>query len=194
MPSIERLAKRLKTPKAVQKFLRAMPYNREKRGETLRSADAALRAGTAHCLEAALLAAAILEHHGYPPLVLSFESQDGLDHVLFIYREKGRWGAVGRSRDEGLHGRPAMFRSIRDLVWSYFDPYVDKYGRVTAYQIAHLDDAKIDWRKSRSHVWKLERYLLKLEHRSLPSSNARYKKLYRAYLERGPMPRKSYWW
>jgi hypothetical protein len=192
--SIEALAKRLKSPRAVQKFLRAMPYNREKRGETLRSAEAALRSGTAHCLEAALLAAAILERNGYPPLVLSFESQDGLDHVLFIYREKGRWGAVGRSRDEGLHGRPAIFRSIRDLAWSYFDPYVDKYGRVTAYQIAHLDDAKVDWRSSRSHVWKLERYLLKLEHRELKSSDKRYEKLYRAYLERGPMPRQSHWW
>ncbi len=192
--SIEKLAKRLRTPRAVQKYLRALPYNREKRGETLRSAEATLRSGTAHCLEAALLAAAILEKNGYPPLVLSFESQDGLDHVLFLYKHKGRWGSVGRSRDEGLHGRPAIYRSLRDLVWSYYDPYVDKYGKVTAYQIAHLDDAKVDWRSARSHVWKLEKYLLKLAHRPLKSSIKRYRRLYKTYLERGPMPREPHWW
>jgi hypothetical protein len=40
----------------------------------------------AHCMETALVAAVILECHGYPPLVMSLESADQLDHVLFIYR------------------------------------------------------------------------------------------------------------
>jgi hypothetical protein len=191
---IEKHARKLRTPKAVQTFLRSLPYNREKRGETLRSAEYALRAGTAHCFEAAFVAAAILEHHGYPPTVMSFESQDGLDHVLFIYRENGKWGAVGRSRDEGLHGRPAIFRSPRALAWSYFDPYVDSTGRIEAYQIANLDDTKTDWRSGRAHVWKAEKYLLKLPHVKLPSSDRRYEKLLRAYKARGPMPPEKFWW
>lgn len=192
--TVNSLAKKFRTPRAVQKFLRSLPYNREERGETLRSARASCAAGRAHCLEAAFLAAAILEQHGYPPLVMSFESVDGLDHVLYVFRSKGRWGAIGRSRDEGLHGRPPVYRSLRDLAWSYFDPYVDKTGRITAYQLAHLDDTGADWRSGRAHVWKAEKYLLRLKHRPLRSSDSRYERLLRAYLRRGPMPARPEWW
>ncbi|HEX2309311.1 MAG TPA: hypothetical protein VHH91_01225, partial [Vicinamibacterales bacterium] len=100
-----RLINRLRTPAAVQAFLNALPYNTEREGETLRSFRGVVRTGTAHCLEAALFAAVVLEQHGYPPLVLSFESIDALDHVIFVYRQNGRWGSVARSRDPGLHGR-----------------------------------------------------------------------------------------
>ena len=79
-------------------------------GETLRSFRGVIRHGAAHCLEAAALAAAvIMEQHGRPPLVLSFESIDGLDHVIYVYQSRGLWGSVARSRDPGLHGRRAVF-------------------------------------------------------------------------------------
>lgn len=192
--SAKNLAKKLKTPYQVQKYLRSLPYNREEKGETLASAAVALRRGRLHCCEAVLAAAAILEHHGYPPLVLSFESKDGLDHVLFVFRQNGRWGAVGRSRDEGLHGRPPRYRSLRDLVWSYYDPYVDKSGKITAYQVAHLDDTRADWRASKKNVWKVDKYLVGLKHIPLKSSAARYQKLLKDYLRRGPMLRQKHWW
>lgn len=191
---IDKLAKKLKTPRAVQTYLRNLPYNREEKGETLRSAEQSLKVGKAHCLEAAFLAAAILEKHDYPPTVLSFESQDGLDHVIYVYKEKNRWGSIARSRDEGLHGRPPIYRSLRALAWSYFDPYVDSAGRITAFQIAHLDDSKADWRSSKKNVWKTETYLLKLKHQPLPSSDNRYKKLLKAYKTKGPMKPKKFWW
>ena len=86
---------------AVQHWLNELPYNTEKGGETLRSFRGVVRTGTAHCLEAALAAAVILEQHRYPPLVLSFESIDLLDHVIFVYRGADGWGSVARSRDPG---------------------------------------------------------------------------------------------
>src|SRR6516225_11685354 len=102
-----RIIGRLRTPRAVQRFLNALPYNNEPppARATLRSFREVVRHRTAHCMEAALTAAVILEQHGYPPLVLSFESIDELDHVLFVYRRHGRWGSIARSRDPGLHGR-----------------------------------------------------------------------------------------
>ena len=196
MPSkiIKNLARKLKSPRQVQKYLRQLPYNREKKGETLASAEAALRRGRLHCFEAAFAAAAILEHHGYPPLVMSLESRDNLDHVIYVFQEGGRWGSVALSRDEGLHGRPARYRSLRDLAWSYYDPYVDKSGKITGYQVAHLDDTGADWRFSKRNVWQAEKYLIKLKHKKLPSSTARYKKLLADYPARGPMPRQKHWW
>jgi hypothetical protein len=98
--------------------LSALGYNREREGPTLRSFRAALRRGEAHCLEAAMIAAVMLEQHNYPPLLLSLESQDKLDHVGFLYRRKNLWGAIARSRDTGLHGRRPVFRYLRQLAWA----------------------------------------------------------------------------
>ena len=87
---------RYRTPRQVQQFLRALPYNWEKRGETLRTFRGVVRHWSAHCLEGALTAAAILEQHGYPPLLLDLESQDNLDHVLFLFTRRGRCTAANR--------------------------------------------------------------------------------------------------
>ena len=97
-PRERRLIARLKSPLDVQRYLNTLPYNTEPppRGATLRSFRDVVRHASAHCLEAALFAAVVLEQHGYPPLVLSFESIDELDHVIFAYREKGKWGSVAR--------------------------------------------------------------------------------------------------
>ena len=122
---------RLRTPAAVQAYLNALPYNQEPGGRaTLRSFRGVVRTGCAHCLEAALFAAVVLEAHGYAPLLLSFESIDQLDHVIFVYRRDGRWGSIARSRDPGLHGRAdALYRAQR------YGPHIDFTGRVTGYVV-----------------------------------------------------------
>ena len=189
-PKERRIIERHRTPAQVQKFLRRLPYNWEKGGDTLRSFRQVVRLNTAHCLEAALASAVILEQHGYPPLVVSFESKDGIDHVIFVFRHRGRWGSVARSRDAGLHGRKPVFRGIRDLVWSYFDPYVDFTGRITGYQLVDLRVlGRYDWRLAESNMWKVENYLLEIPHRNLHSSDARYERLlarFRAYKNKHP--------
>lgn len=182
--------RRCRTPLAVQNFLHRMPYNREKKGETLRSFRGVIRHGSAHCLEAALAAAVILEQHGYPPLLLDFESQDNLDHVLFLFQSRGRWGTVARSRDAGLHGRWPVFRTLRELVMSYVDPYVDFSGRITGYGVFDLRSlGKYDWRLSEKNVWAVERALIKFPHQRIKTSNRRYRKMlerYRAFRARFP--------
>ncbi|MFN8093215.1 MAG: hypothetical protein U0599_13535 [Vicinamibacteria bacterium] len=184
------LVARLRTPAAVQRWLRAMPYNHEEDGESLRSFRRVAREGSAHCLEAALAAATILEPHGYPPLLLSFESVDKLDHVIYPFRQGGRWGAVARSRDPGLHGRRPVFRTPRQLAASYMDAYVDLTGRVTGYAVCDLGDlGDYDWRFSAKNVWKVERWLVDHPHRRLGMSDARYERLlarYRAFKARWP--------
>ncbi len=53
-PAERRLIASLTTPHKVQRWLRALPYNRELGGETLRGFRGVARHRTAHCLEAAL--------------------------------------------------------------------------------------------------------------------------------------------
>jgi hypothetical protein len=185
-PEERRIIGRLRTPRAVQRFLNALPYNNEPppARATLRSFREVVRHRTAHCMEAALTAAVILEQHGYPPLVLSFESIDELDHVLFVYRYRGRWGSVARSRDPGLHGRRPIFRTARALALSYVDPYIDFSGRITGYTVVDLRAAlgDYDWRLSRKNVWKAERVLLDAPHRPIRSSDSRVDALRRRYV------------
>jgi hypothetical protein len=191
-PAERRVIATCRTPRAVQNFLNSLPYNNEPaaQGETLRSFRGVVRHGAAHCLEAALAAAVILEQHGWPPLVLSFESADGLDHVIFVYRWRGAWGSVARSRDPGLHGRRPVFRTPRALALSYVDPYVDLSGRITAYAVVDLRVmGGYDWRLSDRNVWKVERMLLDYPHRPIRISRARIARLrarYRAFKKQFP--------
>lgn len=173
-----------RTPESVQQFLRSIPYNRELDGETCFSFRRVLREHRAHCLEGALVAATILEQHGYPPALLSIESQDRLDHVMLLFKRNGLLGSVARSRDIGLHGRKPVFRTVRDLVMSCFEPYVDTTARITGYAVASLYElGNYDWRFSIRNVRKVERYLQDIPHRPVHSSEARYQKARRRYLE-----------
>lgn len=182
-PRERAIIERLRTPRQVQQFLRALPYNWESRGETLRTFRGVVRHWQAHCLEAALTAATILEQHGYPPVLLDFESQDKLDHVVFLFRHNGRYGTVARSRDAGLHGRKPVYRSLRELVMSYVDPYVDGSGRIIGYGVLDLRSLRrVDWRLSARNVWAVERVLIAMPHRKLKTSDRRYQAMLRQYL------------
>ena len=171
-----------RTPQQVQRLIDSLPYNWEKPKETLRSFRGVIATGTAHCLEAAITAAVILEQRGYPPLLLSLESTDKLDHVLYLFKQNGRWGAIARSREAGLHGRKPVFRTVRDLVLTYVEPYVDFTGRLTGYGVGNLYAlGDYDWRFSPRNVWKVEQYLLKMPHKKYYMSKRRYEQVLRRY-------------
>ena len=185
-----KLVQRLNTPAKVQRFFSEMTYNRETNGGTMRSFREVIKRNEAHCLEAAVGAAVILEQHGYPPLLLDLESHDLLDHVIFVFKENGRWGSVARSRDPGLHGRKPVYRSLRDLAWSYFDTYVDFTGRLKGYGLTSLYElGNYDWRFSPRRMTKIEDHLRAIPHKPMHSSDKRYNKLlarYHAYKKRFP--------
>jgi hypothetical protein len=192
-----KIIQRLNTPAKVQRFFTRMPYNWEKQGGTLRSFREVVKRNQAHCLEAAVGAAVVLEQHGYPPLLLDIESKDLLDHVIFVFQQDKLWGSIARSRDIGLHGRKPLFRSLRDLVWSYFDPYVDFSGRIKGYGLASLYDlGNYDWRFSPRRMIKIENHLREMPHKVLRSSDERYEKLlarYHRYKKRFPDRSPSYY-
>ncbi|MGH9404302.1 MAG: hypothetical protein ACRD3D_00530 [Terriglobia bacterium] len=176
------LIERLRTPRLVQRYLSSYPYNWEKQGETLRTFRGVVERGEAHCLEAALTAATILEQHGYPPLLLDLESRDRLDHVLFLFRTSTGFGTVARSRDAGLHGRKPVFRTLHSLVRSYVDPYVDGSGRIIGFGVLDLRSLdRCDWRLSPRNVWAVERALIAMPHRSLRTSQRRYEATLRQF-------------
>lgn len=185
------MIRRLRSPDAVEAWLRSLPYNKEAKGETLRSFRGVVRDGTAHCLEGALSAAAILEAHGHAPLLLDIESADNLDHVVFLYRTRTGWGSVATSRFPGLKGRKPVYSSPRALAYSYVDPFFDFTGRVNGYGVLDLRTlpSKVDWRFSRRNVWAVQTLLIDMAHTRLRVSRSRerrWRAAYRAFKKASP--------
>ncbi len=91
-----------------------------------------IRERKANCFEGALFAAAALRFLGAPPLVVDLRSsEDDDDHVIAVFRRAGAWGAVAKSNYTTLRFREPVFRSIRELVMSYFEVYFNPWGRKT---------------------------------------------------------------
>lgn len=124
--------KRLSRPKKIQDFLNSLPFNFEKRGETHSSVRFALKRGRAHCFEGALIAAAALWIQGKQPLLLDLKTvRPDFDHVVALFRENGGWGAISKTNHAVLRYREPIYRSVRELVMSYFHEYFLNNGRKT---------------------------------------------------------------
>jgi hypothetical protein len=111
----------LKTPSKIQAFLDDLEYSTE---EIYRCPLRVLRERVAHCYDGALFAAAMLRRIGYPPLILEMlpNSRDD-DHLLALFKKEMHWGAVGKSNFVGLRFREPVYRTVRELVMSYFEQF-----------------------------------------------------------------------
>ena len=120
----------LGSPVQIQAFLDEIPYSAENAN---RCPLSVLRDRVAHCLDGALFAAAALRRIGYPPLVVDIFPEAGMDddHVLAIYKREGHFGAVAKSNFVGLRFREAIYRTLRELVLSYFEDYYNVNGQKT---------------------------------------------------------------
>jgi hypothetical protein len=156
--------KKLKTPEKIQHFLDTqIAYNKEPDGETIRSPRRVLRDRVAHCLEGALLAAAALRIHGFPPLLLDLASVRDDDHVLAVFRQNNHWGAIAKSNYSGLRFREPIYRTPRELVLSYFEHYFNASREKTLRQYSRpINLARFDpihWMTSEAELWPINDYL-----------------------------------
>lgn len=163
--------RRLDTPEKVQAYLDALTYNSEPDGDTVRSPRRVMRDRTAHCAEGAFLAAAAFRVHGRPPLLVDLEAVRDDDHVLAVYRERGLWGAVATSKFAGLRYRAPVYRTVRELVLSYFEHYYNWDGERTlrAYSrpvsLARFD--RIGWMTAEEDLWTVVEHLSVISHTPL---------------------------
>lgn len=120
-PAEPTLIKGFTTPSLIQTFLDAIPYSPD---HFYRCPLRVIRDCKAHCFDGALFAAAMLRRIGYPPLILEMlpNARDD-DHLLAVYRLQGCWGAVAKSNFSGLRYREPVYRTLRELVMSYFEQF-----------------------------------------------------------------------
>ncbi len=146
------------------------------KGGACRSPRRVIRDGLCQCMDGAMFAAAALRLQGRPPLILDLEADQDDDHVLAVFKAKHGWGAIGRSNYSGLRYREPVYRSIRELVMSYFESYFNLRREKTlrAYSrpvnLARFD--RIDWMTTEEDVWDIPNHLVKIPHTKLASPAA----------------------
>ena len=128
-PSELRVLRPLTSPERIQSFLDGVPYSHESK---YRSPRDVIRDRVAHCFDGAVFAACALQRIGDPPLLLELIPNDrDDDHILALFRRRGHWGAVAKSNYVGLRWREPVYRSVRELVMTYFEPYFNLQGERT---------------------------------------------------------------
>jgi len=162
--------KQLNTPKKIQDFLNKIPTNFEPGRETVLSPRMVLRENRAHCMEGAMFAAAALRFHGYKPLVLDLTTvKDDDDHVVAVFKHQGHWGAISKTNHAVLRYREPVYKTIRELVMSYFHEYfTNQDGKKTlrSYSMP-VDLSRFDkqgWMTSEEDVWYVPEHLAEVEH------------------------------
>jgi hypothetical protein len=120
----------LTSPRKIQDFIDSLAINMELEARTYMSPRRVLATGQAHCVEGALLAAAVLAFHGERPLLLDFQAAyHDEDHVVALFRQNGHWGAISKTNHPGLRYRDPIHHSVRGLAASYFHEYYLWDGR-----------------------------------------------------------------
>ena len=168
-PQEKSLLKKLDTPRKIQHFINSIPINFEKNGDTCFSPRMVLQEWKAHCVEGAMLAAAALRLQGFPPLIVDLETTKGdYDHVIAVFQQKGHWGAISKTNHGVLRYRDPIYKSIRELVMSYFHEYFDSKGKKTLrtytlpVNLSQFD--KKGWMTSEQEVWYVPDYLTTVKH------------------------------
>ena len=185
----QRVLRSLSTPWKIQKYLNALQYNKEPDGETCRSPRRTLRDQTAHCFEAALLGAAAMRVNGRPPLIMDLESVRDDDHVIVPFKMDGCWGALAKSNYAGLGFREPVYRTLRELVMSYFEHYYNLKGEKTLRAFSRPVNLKrfdsLNWMTAEEDVWEIPEYLTTIAHTPILATQRRMymdKRLYEAGL------------
>jgi len=163
----------LKSPARIQRFLdEEIGYNQEPNGVTCYSPRLVLRERVAHCMEGAMFGAMALRRLGFPPLLVDIEAVRDTDHVLAVYRVGKHWGAVAKSDYSGLRSREPVYRTIRELVMSYFEHYYNPRGEKTLRAYSRpvnlrRFDRSIHWMTTLEQVWAIPEHLCDIPHTSV---------------------------
>lgn len=168
--------KKLDSPKKIQDFLELLQINFEPDGDTMHSPRIVLREGKAHCMEGAMLAAAALEFHGHPPLLLDLRSKKpgDVDHVVAVFKQFGCFGAISKTNHAVLRYREPIYRTLRELALSYFHEYFLNNGKKTLREYSDLFDLnyfnKLHWRTTDEGLYEIAHHLDRTKHYKMLSA------------------------
>ena len=170
----------LTTPQKIQDYLESIPFNHEEDGETCRSAYEVTRHKKAHCLEGAFLACSALLLQKRKPIIISLKvNNKDFDHVITIYKENGYFGAISKTNHAVLGWRDPIYKTIRELVMSYFHEYfLVKNGEKTLRgysRIINLNRFEREWIVSSENLFGIAETIFDAPHLSIiPKGNEKF--------------------
>lgn len=163
------LFNKLNTPAKVQDFINKIPFNFEHdKCDTIKSPLRVLRENNAHCIEGAIFSAYVLSLHGYKPKLLHLKTtSDDLEHVITVFKVDGLWGAISKTNHSVLRYRDPIYKTIRELVLSYFHEYFLNSGVKTLRQYSAPLDLNIfekGWEVEMEDLWGIDEELDNIKH------------------------------
>ena len=170
-----KLFRKLNSPQKIQDYLNSLKFNFGKDAKFF-SPRVVIKTKKADCLEGAILAAAILEFHGEKPLIIDLRSTTkpfDYDHVVAVFKKFDCFGAISKTNHGVLRYREPVYKTIRELVMSYFHEYFLDNGHKTLREYSeplNLSSIKhINWRTTESDLWEIHEILDKAKHYSILS-------------------------
>ena len=163
-----------KKPHDIQMFLNDIKYNPE---YVTRSPKLVLQYKVANCFEGALFAAAALRMLGYKPLIVDMMAKNDDDHVIAVFKKNGLWGAVAKSNTTVLRFREPVYKTVRELVMSYFDFYFNTIGEKSlvsysnAVELSRFD--KYNWMTTDKDLEFIGDYLFEIKHKEIYPKSCR---------------------
>jgi hypothetical protein len=164
----KQLFRSLRTPALVQDFLNSIPINFEEDGiDTCKSPSMVMETQSCHCIEGAMLGAYILSLHGHKPLLIHLETDRDWNHVVAVFRVDGLWGAISKTNHAVLRYRDPVYKTIRELVMSYFHEYTDEKGVKTLRRYSKpldLREFEDSWPVETEDLWGIDEELERITH------------------------------
>lgn len=167
-----KLFKKLNTSSKIQDYLNTLEFNFEENGDTCMSPREVIKNKKAHCMEGAMFAAAVLEFHGFKPLVLDLRSIKrpyDYDHVVAVFKQFGCIGAISKTNHAVLRYREPVYKNVRELALSYFHEYfLNSNGKKTLREYSIPFDLnyfnKLNWRTTEEDLFGISFYLDEIKH------------------------------
>lgn len=160
--------KRLNTPAKVQDFINAIPINFEENGkDTVKSPLHVIRTNSAHCIEGAILGAYVLSLHGHKPFLMHLDTDRDWNHVIAPFKIGEYWGALSKTNHADLRYRDPVYKTLRELVMSYFPEYTTDSGRKTLRSYSrplNLNGFEKGWECAEDNLWGIDEELENIKH------------------------------
>jgi hypothetical protein len=179
-PMIAKIFSKLNSPAKIQDYLDALPINFEKNGDTCSSPQMVIERRSAHCIEAALLAAAAMIYNGQKPLLLDLKANTrDYDHVVCLFRQGKFWGAISKSNHAQLRYREPVYVRPRELAMSFFHEYLNSQGEKTLRSHSRPVSLKkygTAWVTSADDLWEIANDLDEIRHFPIVPKKLKLKK------------------
>jgi hypothetical protein len=165
-----KLFRRLNSPQKIQDYLNSLRFNFREDG-VFSSPRVIIKNKKADCLEGALFASAVLEFHGHKPLILDLRSAKkpfDYDHIIAVWKQDGCFGAISKTNHAVLRYREPVYKTLRELVMSYFHEYFLDSGKKTLREYSKPLDLnklnRLNWRTTEENLWEIHEVLDDIKH------------------------------